>query len=80
MHNDRLRQRARKLKVGWTLYGGFTYILAVLIFTLVTGWRNWGAMEYSVVSGGPVLSVRLILVLLVHKSDCFIDYMLSATS
>jgi hypothetical protein len=55
VHNDKLRQRSRKLKVGWTLYGGFSYILAVLIFTLVTGWRNWGAMEYTIVSGGPVV-------------------------
>lgn len=57
-HNDRLRQRARKLKVGWTLYGGFAYILAFLILTLVTGWQNWGPMELSVVAGGPVLYAR----------------------
>ena len=54
-HNDRLRQRARKLKVSWILYGGVTYILAFLILTLVTGWRNWGPVEYSTVAGGPVL-------------------------
>jgi hypothetical protein len=61
--NESLRQRSRKLKVGWTLYGGFSYILALLIFFLVTGWRNWGPMELSVVSGGPVLlyAVRYLL-------------------
>jgi hypothetical protein len=53
--NDRLRQRARKLKVSWILYGGVTYILAALILTLVTGWRNWGLIEYSIVAGGPIL-------------------------
>jgi hypothetical protein len=37
------------------LYGGFAYILAFLILTLVTGWRNWGPVEYGVVTGGPIL-------------------------
>ena len=53
--NDALRQRSRKLKVSWTIYGGFTYILTALIFILVTGWQNWGWVEYSTVAGGPVL-------------------------
>lgn len=39
----------------WTLYAGFAYILAALILTLVTGWRNWGPVEGSIVAGGPVL-------------------------
>ena len=56
--NDLLRTRARKVKVGWTIYGGFTYILAALIFLLVTGWQNWGAVEYTVVAGGPLVYVR----------------------
>jgi hypothetical protein len=56
-NNDRLRQRARRLKVGWSIYGGFTYILAVLILIFVTGRPNWGAVEYSILSGGPVLYV-----------------------
>jgi hypothetical protein len=55
--NELLRQRSRKLRVGWMLYGGFTYILAVLIFFLVTRWRNFGVLEYTVISGGPVLCV-----------------------
>ncbi|KIW08221.1 uncharacterized protein PV09_01149 [Verruconis gallopava] len=61
--NDALRQRARKLKVGWTIYGGFTYILTALILILVTGWQNWGAIEYTTVAGGPVLlwGVRRLL-------------------
>jgi hypothetical protein len=41
----------------WTLYAGFAYILAAVMLTLVTGWRNWGAIEGSVVAGGPVLYV-----------------------
>ncbi|KAF2673975.1 hypothetical protein BT63DRAFT_172506 [Microthyrium microscopicum] len=61
--NDSLRQRARKLKVGWILYGGVTYILAFLILTLVTGWQNWGTTEYTTIAGGPVLlyGVRFLL-------------------
>lgn len=58
-HSEHLRKSARRLTVSWTLYGGFAYICALLIFTLVTGWRSWGPMEYSVVSGGPVMSVRI---------------------
>lgn len=54
--SERLRKSARRLTVSWTLYGGFAYISALLIFTLVTGWRSWGPMEYSVVSGGPLMS------------------------
>jgi hypothetical protein len=27
------------------------------MLTLVTGWRNWGPIEGSVVAGGPVLYV-----------------------
>lgn len=51
--------------MGWTIYGGFTYILTALIFILVTGWQNWGTLEYSTVAGGPVLlwGVRRLLTL-----------------
>jgi len=38
----------------WTLYAGFAYILAALLLLLVTGWRSWGAVEVSIVAGGPV--------------------------
>lgn len=61
--NDGLRQKSRKVRVMLTLYAGFAYILAALLLVLVTGWRNWGAVEVSVISGGPVLiySVRTAL-------------------
>jgi hypothetical protein len=51
--------------VSWTIYGGFTYILTTLIFILVTGWQNWGTLEYTTVAGGPVLlwGVRRLLTL-----------------
>ena len=53
--NDRQRQLSRRARVMWTLYAGFAYILAALLLTLVTGWRNWGPVEGSIVAGGPVL-------------------------
>lgn len=56
-HNDRLRQRARRVKVSWTLYGGFAYILAAVVLIFVTGTANWGMVEYTVMAGGPVLYV-----------------------
>jgi hypothetical protein len=70
--SERLRKSARRLTVSWTLYGGFAYISALLIFTLVTGWRSWGATEYSVVSGGPVMSV-------IRPRDEFADACLDGT-
>ncbi|KAF2644951.1 hypothetical protein P280DRAFT_466202 [Massarina eburnea CBS 473.64] len=53
--NDNLRQKSRRVRVMWTLYAGFAYILAALLLTLVTGWRNWGAYETTAVAGGPIL-------------------------
>jgi hypothetical protein len=55
--NDSQKQLSRRARVMWTLYAGFAYILAAVMLTLVTGWRNWGPVEGSVVAGGPVLYV-----------------------
>lgn len=53
--NDNQKQLSRRARVMWTLYAGFAYILAALLLTLVTGWRNWGPIEGTVVAGGPVI-------------------------
>jgi hypothetical protein len=53
--NDRFRQKQRRYKVIWTLYSVFAYIIIAAILTLVTGWQNWGAIEYSAISGAPLL-------------------------
>ncbi|KAI9826130.1 MAG: hypothetical protein M1832_000579 [Thelocarpon impressellum] len=60
---DLLRQRLRRFKALWTLYASFVYILYSLILALVVGWRDWGAVEYAAVAGGPVVIylVRLVL-------------------
>lgn len=70
--NDSLRQHQRRYKVLWTLYTSFAYILVALILTLVTGWKNWGAVEYSAIAGSPLLiyGVRTAL-------DAYYNYRIS---
>ena len=53
------RQRARRFKALWTLYSTFTYLLVAIISTLVLGWQRWGPVEYSALSGGPVVYVPI---------------------
>lgn len=67
--NDSLRQRHRRYRALWTLYSIFAYILAAIILTLVTGWQNWTAVEYTGLAGAPVLiyGVRTAL-------DAFFNY------
>ncbi|KAF2191400.1 hypothetical protein K469DRAFT_736143 [Zopfia rhizophila CBS 207.26] len=72
--NDTLRQKSRRVRVMWTLYAGFAYILAALILILVIGWRNWGPTEISAIAGGPVL------IYLVRTSlTTYYDYRISKT-
>lgn len=52
---DRQRNHSRRARVMWTLYTGFAYILVAVLLTLVTGWRNWGIVETTIVAGGPVV-------------------------
>ena len=52
---DDLRQRSRRLKVLWTLYATFAYLLCTIILILVVGWREWGPIEYTAVAGGPFM-------------------------
>ena len=72
--NEWFRQSQRRLKILWTLYSSFAYILVALILTLVTGWESWGAVEYTAVAGGPVViyGVRTGL-------DAYFNYRLSNT-
>ena len=52
---DILRQRSRRLKVLWTLYATFAYLLCTIILILVVGWREWGPIEYTTAAGGPLM-------------------------
>ncbi|KAM5468363.1 hypothetical protein MauCBS54593_005105 [Microsporum audouinii] len=49
------RQRARRFKALWSLYTTFAYILYALIAVLVLGWEKWGPVEYTALSGSPVV-------------------------
>lgn len=49
------RQRARRFRALWTLYTTFAYILYALIAALVLGWERWGPVEYTALSGSPVM-------------------------
>ncbi|KAF3011162.1 hypothetical protein E8E13_011517 [Curvularia kusanoi] len=72
--NDKRRQRSRRVRVMWTLYSGFAYILAALLLLLVTGWRNWGMIETSVMAGSPV-----VIYLVRYAFTAYFDYRLSNT-
>ncbi|OAL49718.1 hypothetical protein IQ07DRAFT_541083 [Pyrenochaeta sp. DS3sAY3a] len=72
--NDRQRQLSRRARVMWTLYAGFAYILAALLLILVTGWRNWGIVEGTVVAGGPVIIYGIRYAL-----TSYFDYRISNT-
>ena len=71
----RLRQNQRRIRVLWTLYTCFAYVLAALILILVTGRENINAVEWSGLAGGPVFiyGVRLSI-------DAYFNYRLSSTS
>ncbi|KAF2712500.1 hypothetical protein K504DRAFT_373776 [Pleomassaria siparia CBS 279.74] len=72
--NDLMRQRSRRVRVMWTLYAGFAYILAGLLLVFVTGWRSWGATEISVIAGGPV-----VIYLVRTSMTTYYDYRISNT-
>jgi len=52
---DKLRNSQRRYKALWTLYTTLTYTVCLLILAFVTGWQNWGSLEYAVVTGAPPL-------------------------
>lgn len=56
---ESFRSKQRRYKALWTLYAGFSYILIAAILTLVTGWQQWSAVEYTAVAGGPVAIIGL---------------------
>ncbi|KAI1474714.1 hypothetical protein F4774DRAFT_319580 [Daldinia eschscholtzii] len=51
---DRARSRARRIKVLWTLYLAFAYLVYAVVLTLVVGWQNLGPWEWTGMAGGPV--------------------------
>ncbi|KAI1100039.1 hypothetical protein F4804DRAFT_59523 [Jackrogersella minutella] len=52
---DKARSNARRIKVLWTLYLTFAYLVYAIVLTLVVGWQNLGPWEWTGMAGGPVL-------------------------
>ncbi|KHN94439.1 uncharacterized protein MAM_07755 [Metarhizium album ARSEF 1941] len=52
---DRLHTSARRVKVLWTLYFGFAYVVYAIVLLLVVGHKNLGAYEWTGMAGGPIL-------------------------
>ncbi|OTA58949.1 hypothetical protein K449DRAFT_385493 [Hypoxylon sp. EC38] len=52
---DRVRSNSRRIKVLWTLYLAFAYLVYAIVLTLVVGWHNLGPWEWTGMAGGPVL-------------------------
>jgi hypothetical protein len=60
---DRLRSSSRRIKVLWTLYLTFGYLVYAIVAMIVIGYPNMGAMEWTGMAGGPVLiyTVRTLI-------------------
>ncbi|KAG6293203.1 hypothetical protein E4U46_007854 [Claviceps purpurea] len=52
---DRLRAKSRRLKVLWTLYLGFAYLVYAIVLLLVVGYKDLGIYEWTGMAGGPLL-------------------------
>ncbi|CAK7234308.1 hypothetical protein SBRCBS47491_008904 [Sporothrix bragantina] len=52
---DRTRTSSRRVRVLCTLYLTFGYLVYAIVLVLVVGWKNMGPLEWSGVTGGPVL-------------------------
>ncbi|KAI0203341.1 hypothetical protein F4808DRAFT_41232 [Astrocystis sublimbata] len=52
---EKVRNSARRIKLLWTLYLAFAYLVYAIVLTLVVGWQNLGPWEWTGMAGGPVL-------------------------
>ncbi|KAI1177876.1 hypothetical protein F4777DRAFT_167928 [Nemania sp. FL0916] len=52
---ERVRNNSRRIKLLWTLYLTFAYLVYAIVLTLVVGWQNLGRWEWTGMAGGPVL-------------------------
>ncbi|KAI1867524.1 hypothetical protein JX265_007326 [Neoarthrinium moseri] len=52
---DKQRSSSRRVKVLWTLYLSFAYLVYAIVLVLVVGWKNLGPWEWTGVAGSPVL-------------------------
>ncbi|KAI0542790.1 hypothetical protein GGR58DRAFT_171138 [Xylaria digitata] len=52
---EHVRNSSRRIKLLWTLYLAFGYLVYAIVLTLVVGWQNLGPWEWTGMAGGPVL-------------------------
>src|SRR5690348_6947213 len=52
---DSARSTSRRVKVLWTLYLSFAYLVYAIVLFLVVGFKNLGRLEWTGVAGGPVV-------------------------
>ncbi|KAI0400910.1 hypothetical protein F4802DRAFT_582786 [Xylaria palmicola] len=52
---EKVRNNARRIKLLWTLYLAFAYLVYAIVLTLVVGWQNLGPWEWTGMAGGPVV-------------------------
>ncbi|KAG6160188.1 hypothetical protein E4U11_004026 [Claviceps purpurea] len=53
---DRLRAKSRRVKVLWTLYLGFAYLVYAIVLLLVVGYKDLGIYEWTGMAGGPLFT------------------------
>ncbi|EJT79905.1 hypothetical protein GGTG_04987 [Gaeumannomyces tritici R3-111a-1] len=60
---ERTRSTSRRVKVLWSLYLSFAYLVYAIVLVLVVGWTHMGPYEWTGIAGGPVLiyTTRTIL-------------------
>ncbi len=51
---DKNRATSRRLRLLWTLYLGFAYVVYAIVLILVVGWKNMGVWEWTGMAAGPV--------------------------
>lgn len=52
---DGVRANSRRVRVLYTLYLSFAYLVYAIVLMLVVGWQNLGALEWTGMAGGPVV-------------------------
>jgi endoplasmic reticulum junction formation protein lunapark len=52
---DRTVSKSRRIKVLWTLYLTFAYLVYVILLILVVGYGNIGVFEWTGLAAGPVV-------------------------
>ncbi|KXJ90471.1 hypothetical protein Micbo1qcDRAFT_164047 [Microdochium bolleyi] len=51
---DAVRSNSRRVRVLYTLYLSFAYLVYAIVLMFVVGWQNLGALEWTGMAGGPV--------------------------